>query len=166
MITTIREQTFKERFIYPHLEDIVVGKDYAFTISPKIQMRSFTETYLSHMDQIHKLLSPNVDYKLRPEISTQSTILHFHGVIRFKRAVKISAFYYHTIPLLKDFCTFTIKQIEDYEWYLYCIKSRHIMKSYLEHCRLPYKLYSCGIYSSNATSWKYPDSLHKAKPKL
>jgi len=133
------------------LEDITVGKNYALTISPNLQTKSFSESYLHHMDQIYKLLSPNTTYKLRPEISTKSTILHFHGVIKFNKSINIPAFYYHTIPLLKEYCTFTIKPISDHEWYLYCIKSRHIMKPYLCHLKLPYKIYS-NMTSLNALS--------------
>lgn len=140
----------KPRFEYPHLDQIVVGRRYAITINPeRITSKSFTETYVYCMDMITKLLNPNVSYILRPEISTKSTMLHFHGDIKFVSAVKTSAFYFHTIPLLKDFCTFVIKPIEDHEWGLYCIKSRHMMKPYLQTCiKLPYKLIHSHTISS------------------
>jgi len=140
MITnTIREDLHKSAFKYPHLEDFALRKTYAFTVSPQYQRPSFTECYIAHMD-ILQLLIPYCTFVLRPEISTKGTRLHYHGVIRFDSSTLLVAFYYHIIPKLKDQCTFTIEEVRDYQWYLYCVKSRHHMKPYLTHAKLHYKL--------------------------
>lgn len=145
MINTIREDCFKERYIYPHLEDIIPFKRYAFTINPKpTLMKSFTETYIHYTECIGQLLNLDfIRYELRPEISTNSTLLHFHGTIEFTRAFHIPSFYFHTIPRLKDFCTFAIENIFSWEWSYYIRKQRHMMKPYVQNsCHLPYHISS------------------------
>lgn len=139
MINILREDSKKSAFEYPHLEEILVGKPYALTINPAYQHTSFTDSYITHMDTI-SLFFPYANVVLRPEISTKTTRLHYHGTVTFKKYSLIAPFYYFIIPKLKDQCTFTIKPIADYEWSLYCVKSRHIMRPYLENIKLPYKI--------------------------
>lgn len=134
---TITKETFgKSKFDYPKLEALSPNVTYALTISPApvYQKNSLFENY----DFMQQLLKDNFDgvcqYKLRPEISTKSTHFHVHGDIKFTSYDNIFKFYAYNIKRLKDFCTFTIKPIDDYsQWYLYCIKQRHIIKPYIQH---------------------------------
>lgn len=145
MINTIRDQSTKTGCEYPHLEDIVVGKDYALTINPARQLPEFVLTYLEHKEFIESHLLGSADYTLRPELSTKSTRLHWHGTLRFKSHRHLVSFYYVWIPRLKDHCNFSIKPIDDWQWKLYCIKQRHHMKSFISILKVPkivYKLTS------------------------
>jgi len=145
MINTIREETFKKRHVYPKLEDWKVNSPYAFSISPRhIPMTSFSENYLHQMQTIHQILNLDfIAYDLRPELSTDSTALHWHGTFSFKNQRNIASFYFHIIPRLKEFATFTIEPIFDYQWTLYCRKQRHYLKPYIQNlCKLPYHFHS------------------------
>jgi uncharacterized protein YvpB len=163
MINTnqLRETTFsKLAHEYPHLEDIQLNIPYALTINPSFQHHSFIESYCAHQQILSDTLKGNSTFKLRPEISTKSTRLHYHGTITFHSHKHLVAFYFHQIPKLKDNSTFSIKPIQDYEWYLYCIKQRHHMKPYLAYTNLPYKITNKTlqlIASSNALDIKSYD---------
>jgi len=152
---TIRENTFgKDKYDYPKLEDIVPKRDYALTINiaPHYQKNSFYENYNFLMDMLTDLLLPFAKFKLRPEISTKSTLFHVHGTVNFISYSKILQFYTFTIKRLKEFCTFTIKKIENYDWYLYCIKQRHIIKPYLAETykgKIPYKITHLNVPEKN-----------------
>jgi len=93
-------------------------------------------------EEIFTLLRGNAQFDLRPELSTESNKLHFHGYIAFENSDKLSAFYFITIPHLKELCTFTLVPIEDHWiWYLYCRKQRHNLKHYIQHCcKRPYHI--------------------------
>lgn len=144
---TIRESTWgKEKFEYPKLEEIVINRDYAFTINvaPAYQKTSFFENQMQLMDILADLVRPYAKYEMRPEISTKSTLYHAHGTINFPSYSKLLQFYAFKIKQLKEFCTFTIKDIDDWRWHVYCRKQRHIIKPYLAHTYdkiyLPYRM--------------------------
>lgn len=142
----LRENTFgKDKYDYPKLEELVPKRDYALTlnIAPHYQKNSFYENYIFLMEMLGDLVSPFAKFKLRPEISTKSTLFHVHGTLNFLSYSKILQFYAFGIKRLKEFCTFVIKKIDNYDWYLYCIKQRHIIKPYLLETykyKIPYKI--------------------------
>jgi len=141
MINILRDKTFsKLAHVYPHLEDIILHKKYALTINPQHQDKSLTCAYFDHQKLLNDGLAKYSVFELRPEFSTKSTKLHYHGTIEFTSSKALCSWYFHKIPELKEQCTFTIVPITDYDWYLYCIKQRHHMKPYFQSVNLPYKI--------------------------
>lgn len=133
---TLREETFgREKYIYPKLDEFNVKQTYAFTINlnPAIfNKKSLLELVMMVEDMILKKYFSKASYELRPELSHNSQLLHYHGTIRFKRAFDIVEFY-RNIAELKDICTFAIKPIFSHvEWYIYCRKQRHMLKPYID----------------------------------
>jgi len=117
---------------YPHLEDFHPLVDYALSISPNNLIRSdvLTECVVNVYADIMPLFMKGT-YIIRPEISTKSTILHYHGVLRFEDRDDITRFYFYMIPKLKSVCSFSIKGIDDMDvWIKYCKKQRLHMKSF------------------------------------
>lgn len=134
----LQKAAFKEAFIYPKLEDIQTNLPYALTISPLYIKESYFESYIDLEDDIAPLLKGRI--QLRPELSTQTQRWHWHGTLEFLHYLDI-VYFYMNLPKLKAICTFTIKNIDkSYEWYLYCIKQRHILKPYI-----------CFLYHSHGT---------------
>lgn len=151
MNTSIRTAIFgKDKYDYPKLESLNHHTIYALTInpSPLFQKTSLYENYLNITQNI---LEPHFDkfttYTLRPEISTKTTLYHVHGTVKFNSLNDLFTFYAFHISKLKDLCTFTIKPITTYDWTIYCLKQRHIIKPYISATYnkeksnfLPYKI--------------------------
>lgn len=123
----ISEKSFsKSAHEYPKLDNIMENVPYAFSLSPRIQKESVMEQIDSDEIYIFDILK-NCSYNLFPELSTKSINWHYHGTIQFKDLLQIVSFYFYTIRKLKEVCTFTIVDIEDEHWTLYCLKQRHYM---------------------------------------
>lgn len=136
-------QNKKPQYEYPSLEDFHPLVTYAITISPNPLLRS--ESLIECVGSVHcdilPLISYGAEYTLRPEISTKSTILHYHGTILFPSREGVTHFYFYNIVKLKSVCTFVIKPIEDdIIWDKYCKKQRLHMKPFLNGNNLRYKL--------------------------
>lgn len=130
--------SFKASHVYPKLEDIQVNVSYAFSVNPCNQRDSVIETCSEHK-VIFDLLKDYCSYKLYPEISTKSQLLHYHGYLNFKRYIEIGMFYKYCIPKLRDLATFTIEPITSYDWYIYVRKQRHIMEPLMALMEQTYK---------------------------
>lgn len=137
----LKKAIFKERWVYPQLEDIQRFKLYAFSLSPEYQVaKSLLET-----DEVHSKMftslneSETISYKLYPELSTKSVNLHYHGYCQFSTNEQIGRFYAYVIPKLKDWGTFTIKELDTWDWYCYVRKQRHIMEPLCAYAGVPYK---------------------------
>lgn len=132
----------KDAYDYPTLENFHPMCTYALTISPISILRSdiLTECVANVSCDILPLFC-KAEYELRPEISTKSTILHYHGTLKFPNHMEITKFYFYTIQKLKSVCTFTIKPIDDISiWSLYCKKQRLHMKPFVNSFNIRYKL--------------------------
>lgn len=132
----------KDAYDYPSLEDFHPLVSYAITISPSAQMRSDSVTEcVSNISADILPFFKNAEYVLRPEISTKSCILHYHGTLLFPCRDDITKFYFYLITKLKCLCTFTIRPISDFPvWDQYCKKQRLHMKPFLAEYNLRYKL--------------------------
>lgn len=135
-------QKEKDPYVYPHLEDFHPMVNYAITISPSQLLRA--DSLVESVNDIFSSIMPcfrGTEYSIRPEISTKSTILHYHGIIQWNNRMDITNFYWKEIRKLKAMCTFTIKTIDNMEdWHKYCIKQRLHMKEFLLSCNLRYRL--------------------------
>lgn len=124
---TLTDFAFKAAHKYPKLEELVPLVSYALSINPQYHNHSLIE-----MDSVHQnlfdILAVHSSYKLQPELSTESILLHYHGWITFKSTLQIAEFYFYALPKLKELCTLTIEPITSYDWYLYVNKQKHIMK--------------------------------------
>lgn len=139
----LKEYAFRERFLYPKLEDFQLNTNYAFTISKESTTRSIHETVQEYEDIFTLLRGCNTIFTLRPELSTKSINLHYHGTLMFPTTTSLYKFYWSTIKLLKELCTFTIlpiSQEEPWQWYLYTIKQRWIMKPFFHSNNIQYKI--------------------------
>lgn len=144
---TFRNNAFgKEQWQYPPANEINAKELYAFTINPKIQESAIYGTYLDFQKLILcKLQESGIRFKLRTEFS-KNRRLHYHGYIYFPNYAAIASFYYLYMPELKEHSSFAIVKIpntEDdpyYNWYLYTIKDRHLVKPLLRKMHLPYKV--------------------------
>lgn len=140
----ISHYSFKQAHIYPKLELFQTKKAYALTISPMHHYSAYIEQYNDFEEHIKPLLVGHI--QLRPELSTKSVEWHWHGTIYFTETLDIVKFYKNIVQL-KHLCTFAIKSIVlDWEWHLYCIKQRHLIKPYINavynrsRLRIPYNL--------------------------
>lgn len=124
----IAAEAFKERNLYPPLEEIVPHLQYALSLSPDLVSKAYIEQYRHFEERIRPCLVGNVI--LRPELSTKSTRWHYHGTISFDNYVQITAFYQH-LSVLKEHSTIVLAEIDTFDWYLYCIKQRAHIKSYI-----------------------------------
>lgn len=135
----------KDPFVYPHLEDFHPLVYYAVSISPNHLMRgmegnSLVEAVSDLFNQIMPCFA-GAEYVIRPEISTKSTILHYHGTIMWKNRMDITNFYWRDIRRLKSMCTFTIKTIDNPDdWHKYVIKQRLHMKDWMQSQNIRYRL--------------------------
>lgn len=137
-------QDHKEAYVYPSLEDFHPMVDYALTISPNQLLRS--DSVLECVIEVFSKIMPcfpRAEWIIRPEISTKSTILHYHGIVRWEHRKDITNFYWYNIRQLKALCTFTIKTIDDMDvWHTYCIKQRLHMKEFAQQFNIRYRLTS------------------------
>lgn len=130
----------KEAWTFPSLEDLHTGERYALTIHPK----DMSDSYYEFHHNLHStVLKYFPHYYLLPELSTKNQRWHVHGTCWFNSGFEIVQFYKH-IKDIKEECTFCLKKIEEpVQWYLYCIKQRHLVAPYL-----------CQIFD-NTSSKKY-----------
>lgn len=148
----LREVNFgkDKKYIYPKLEDFTVNKTWAFTINPNpsvFNKPSLLEKIGMIEEQILKKFFSKASYELRPELSHDNQLFHYHGTLRFAKSFDVVSFY-RMIPELKDLCTFAIKPIVSHlDWYIYCRKQRHMLKPYIDEVYnqkkpvVPYRLY-------------------------
>lgn len=134
-----------DRWLYPSLEDFHPLTFYALTISPNHFVTGDSDTGMTeHVTGVFTDILPlftKADYVLRPEISTKSTLLHYHGTIMWSDRMAITQFYWYTMRALKTICTFTIKPIDSNEkWHDYCVKQRLHMKPFMQSLNLRYRL--------------------------
>lgn len=132
----------KEAYVYPHLEDFHPMVSYALTVSPNALLRG--DSVIECVNEVYSKIMPcfvRSSYTIRPEISTKSTILHYHGTIMWNDRKDITNFYWYNIHQLKSLCTFTIKTIDKPEdWHQYCVKQRLHMKEFMTQFNLRYRL--------------------------
>lgn len=106
----------------PEPEDVVLSKDYCFTVSPsdkhqsykynsKTRVTEFMKQWNEIFNKYFKSIT-TIRVKLRMEVSKHGR-LHFHGWIRFRTEDDIRIFYVYIFPHLKDNCTFDIHEFKD-----------------------------------------------------
>jgi len=134
----------KPQYEYPSLEDFHPLVAYAITISPNEVIRS--DSLIECVTNIYCDILPlfkqyGCQFTLRPELSTQNQILHYHGTILFPTRDGVTHFYFYNIVKLKSVCTFVIKHIDEMDtWIRYCKKQRLHMKPFTTENNLRYKL--------------------------
>lgn len=131
-MTSYRDQfkavAFHEPYVYPKLEELMTRGTWAISMNPGTS-NSYLEFYRDSEQHFKKIFN-NISLDLRPEISTKSQLWHWHGYITFHRNIDYVNFYLH-IKELKDFCTFAIKPIDSWEWFVYIRKQRPVIKPYI-----------------------------------
>lgn len=134
----------KEKYVYPCLEDFHPLTFYALTINPNDLIHSESDQVTEVVNAVFADILPffyKAEYVLRPEISTKSNLLHYHGTIMFSERDDITKFYWYIIRKLKTVCTFTIKPIADQnDWHVYVIKQRLHMKPFMQSMNLRYRI--------------------------
>lgn len=125
----------KEAHVLPSPEDMDM-KPWAFTLNCGTNEYAFElfERYLSAFKELAKVCY----VCMRPEFSSKMK-LHYHGTIQLRKYSEIFKLFVILNDLKQNY-TFCLKPIIDYEWYLYCIKQRHIMKWYCRDMKKPYKV--------------------------
>lgn len=134
----------KQRHEAPPPESIGMNP-WAFTINC-----GYDELHINLLERyvsVFKLLSKYCVIEMRPEFSKKMK-LHYHGTIRLKSYACILPFYTLLMDLQKHY-TYAMKPIIDYEWYLYCIKQRHIMKQWCRGVKKPYKITNTWFEKAN-----------------
>lgn len=138
----LRSKAYKEPWVYPTLESIIPHVSYAFTISPKKQSNTIVEQRVDDQKIFTLLDKVDTGYKMYPELSTKENNYHYHGYISFNSYLNITKFYYYIIRDLKELCTFVIKEIDTYDWYIYCRKQKLHMKALHRNYDIPYRILS------------------------
>lgn len=127
----LRDGAFnREPHVFPKLEHILPYSTYAISINPAQEFDSYLEFYRSS-ESIFSQVFKGHFVDLRPEFSHKNQRWHWHGNITFKSSIQIIVFY-KNIQKLKDFCTFAIKPIDSWEWFVYCRKQRPLLKPYID----------------------------------
>lgn len=117
---------------------------YAFSFNP-VEQPSFQRFYnmkLNNMRDWSERMKENLQLKYAEvdvvlEISSKSR-LHYHGYILVKDIVK---FIIHDLSKLREYGTYSIKQIEDDEiWKEYVYKQLRFMKEYAEQNDMTYNI--------------------------
>lgn len=122
----------------PSPEQIQVHKMYSITINPSDHLQHFDEEVLKvrfaacdrdfyNLVIRNVLFHKDLRYKLYPEIN-KNMRWHLHGWIYFSRYDSIIQFYHAIKQIVGDF-QIEIDTISDFpQWYLYCVKTRHLME--------------------------------------
>lgn len=132
------KSNFKPKHVLPDIERIVPGKFYAFTINASEDNPVFPQQLEYYENAMLNLYKLGLYYDLYPEYSS-SMKLHYHGYVKFKNYHAIIPVY-TKLQTFKSHFTFTLKEIYDYQWHIYCTKQRHIMNSVSTHHIKPYRL--------------------------
>lgn len=118
-------------------EYVILNQSYEITINLKDYGEPPFSSQLVHYHAVFdKYISPSSQLEARPELSKKGR-LHFHGIIKWKTFKQLFLFL-QALPTL-----LSIAQIEidtggdDWQWYVYCRKMRHIIKP------------MCSVYSSD-----------------
>ena len=133
-----KSNNFKPPHQFIDIERLVSQQYYAFTINAAEDNDAYPTQYDYYDNVMKNLYKRGLWYELYPEYSN-SMKLHFHGFIKFTTTKSIIPIY-KKLNDLKKYFTFAIKEIQDYQWQLYCLKSRHIMQPYSSKNRRTYKL--------------------------
>lgn len=120
----------------PETHKISPQNRYTFTISPNSEhIQDQFEQCIGFLHKIQKYCY--ID--MRAELTDYARRLHYHGTIQFKD--------YQSIPyvynIFHDYyaeMAIEIDTIKDYNWYLYCRKSRHITKFYVKNWKILYHI--------------------------
>lgn len=143
---TFTKGAFKERWVYPSLEQLRPNREYTFSFSPLSQHQNESPRFITFYKDIEKTILPYIvgHYKLYWEVSTKSQNIHFHGTICWQNTYEITKFYLFTIPKLKEMCTFELDTWNGYQWTIYCLKQQIVLSEYLDELHklydIPYTL--------------------------
>lgn len=133
----------KPKDIILPLEEYNINKIYALTISPSLQFHDDSPRLHQFLDNFEKNIKPLLPmyFKLYLEMSTLNQHYHFHGYGNFYKDYNIAIFY-SNLPRIKELCSISLVPIVDYNWPVYIIKQRHIMKSFCKFLKEPYIQYN------------------------
>lgn len=132
------EKYTKPRHQFVDIERMMVGVKYAFTINASDDSSIYPTMFERYENAMLNLYKAGLYYDLYPEYSN-SMKLHFHGYVWFKDYKKLIPIF-KILNDLKNSFTYTMKEIHDYQWHVYCLKSRHIMQPWSKKQLRPYRL--------------------------
>lgn len=141
--------SYKAKHDCPSPEVIKTGYGYAMSFNPQKQEDKWvpSERYKRLIKNMNRLNS-NIKYSkyiLYPELS-KSGRWHYHGMIWVKNPM---GFFSNDLPILHANGTLFIVPQEDWEWYAYCTKQRHLMAPYLHSLGMKYKCHSDDVTDYN-----------------
>lgn len=142
---TLYNSAFPIKNKFLPLESIDPKGVYAFTISPSQQFQFKHEgirlpKFITHMKDLFIKLFGTIKYKMYLEISTNNQNYHYHGIIQFINYSNIISFY-DQLPKFQDDYSMELDTVEQqWIWYVYTHKQRHIMEPECHRLKQPYKL--------------------------